>query len=231
VNSVFYLKPFLLGFLGAASLLCASPVRIYLWQITEDSLQPAKWQMTYPLPPAQGQTTVEIKLLNGSVTLVSPLGNWNSPATWQVQQAVNTDLNHDGNPEVTLLVRRPFEPWPVDRILPHGGRIQNHQDAEGMSSHIILIGWKKDHWGEVWAGSALARPVQHFEVADLNRDGKQELVVLEGSYRSRSLFSSSSLAVWRWDGFGFELVSRVEKTVNHFVITKTRQNQEIILID
>ena len=25
-----------------------------------------------------------------------------------------------------------------------------------MSSHIILIGWKKDHWGEVWAGSALA---------------------------------------------------------------------------
>ncbi|MEI8131763.1 MAG: hypothetical protein WCG34_04980, partial [Leptolinea sp.] len=148
-----------------------------------------------------------------------------------VQQAEWTDLNHDGNPEVTLLVRRPFEPWPVDRILPHGGRIQAHQDAEGMSSHIIMLGWKKDHWGEVWAGSALARPVQQFGIADLNRDGKEELVVMEGNYQTKNSAPASSLAVWQWDGFGFELISRIDKPTNYFKILKTKQNQEFILIE
>jgi hypothetical protein len=231
VNSVFYLKPFFLGILAFASLLCTSPVHISLLQWSEDGLQPAGWQMAIPLAPPHDEPAVELKLENGSVALVSQQGKWTSPDTWQVQQAAWTDLNHDGHPEATLLVRRPFEPWPVDRLLPHGGRIQFHQDAEGMSSHIIMIGWKKDHWGEVWAGSALARPVRQFEVTDLDHDGKQELVVLEGNYGNGIPILAGSLAVWQWDGFGFELVSRIEKSIDRFVIIKTTQNQEMILTD
>jgi hypothetical protein len=68
---------------------------------------------------------------------------WNSPAGWQVVQASITDLDHDGQFEATLLVWRPYRPWPIDRYLPHGGRIQGFHNSSGMSCHLILIGWQR----------------------------------------------------------------------------------------
>jgi hypothetical protein len=231
VNSGIFRKPIVPLLAVVFCLVCSSPIQVSLWQLSGDSLQPAMWQLAKPVLPAVGQTDCEMTLENGSVTIFSQFGKWDSPAAWQVQQAMWTDLNHDGDPEATLLVRRPFEPWPVDRILRHGGRIQSHQDSEGMSSHIIMIGWKKDHWGEVWAGSALARPVRQFEIADLNQDGRQELVVLEGNYEKGASAPADSLAVWKWDGFGFELISRVEKPATHLMILKTNNLNEIILLN
>ena len=231
MNSGIFRVQFFLVLAVFGSLLCSSPIQVSIWQLTDDGLQPAAWQLAKPLPSNPDQTPGELKLENDSVTISSHPGKWESPPTWQVQQAAWTDLNHDGDPEATLLVRRPFEPWPVDRVLPHGGRIQSHQDTEGMSSHIIMIGWKKDHWGEVWAGSALARPIQQFEVADLNQDGKQELVVLEGDYQKGDSTLAGSLAVWKWNGFGFDLLSRVEKPANRMMILKTNQREEIILLN
>jgi len=55
-------------------------------------------------------------------------------------------------------------------------------------------------------------------------------VVLEGTYQTGNT-SANSLAVWQWNGFGFELNSRVEKPANHFKIVKTKQNQEFILVE
>lgn len=217
--------------LAFTSLVTISPARLSLWQLSDNQLQSAVWQQANPLSSSLQPPEVQMKLANGSVTLQSPLGSWESPDTWQVQQAVWTDLNHDGNPEMTLLVRRPFEPWPVDRLLPHAGRIQAHQDVDGMSSHIIMIGWKKDHWGEIWAGSALARPVQQFQAADMDADGKQELVVLEGSYTDKNSPPARSLAVWQWDGFSFELISRLDQTFSQIAILKSSQNFGIILVN
>jgi hypothetical protein len=231
VNSGFFRYRIFLVLTVFGSLVCSSPIQVSLWQLTEYGLQPADWQQAIPVQSAPARIVGELKFKNGSVTISSSLGKWESPSTWQVQQATWTDLNHDGDPEATLLVRRPFEPWPVDRVLPHGGRIQSHQDSQGMSSHIILIGWKKDHWGDVWAGSALARPIQQFDITDLNEDGKQEMVVLEGDYKKGGSTLAGSLAVWKWNGFGFDLVSRVEKPANRFMILKTNLLEEIILLN
>jgi hypothetical protein len=230
VNNAILKKYFIPILITTTSLLNLSPVRLSLWQLHETDLLPAAWQDAKPVEFPLDQAA-EYTLADGSVTLRSPLGVWKSPDAWQVQQAVWTDLNHDSKSEVTLLVRRPFEAWPIDRLLPHAGRIQNHQDVNGKSSHIIMIGWKKDHWGEVWAGSALARPVVQFQVADLNSDGQQELVVLEASYASRNSAQAENLAVWQWNGFGFELVSRQAMPASQFVILKSTQNKGIILVN
>jgi hypothetical protein len=135
---------------------------------------------------------------------------WQSPSTWQVKQGQITDLNHDGLPELTLLVWRPFRPWPVDRWLPNGGRIADFHDAEGQSCHIIMIGWMPDGYREVWAGSAMAEPVNSFAAADFNGDGNQELAVLEGSYATPAALVSHLLKVWEWNGFGFTVVSKMK---------------------
>lgn len=214
-------------FLMAAGL---SPVPVTLMQLTSTGLRPAAWQEAQPVSAGIMEISGSLIMKNGTVRIQSPEGDWQSPAGWTVQQADWTDLNHDGQPEVTLLVKRPFAPWPVDRVLPYGGYINSHQDADGQSSHIILIGWKGDRWGELWAGSALARPVRSFQVCDVDNDGRQELVVLEGNYAERDPRVASDLAVWKWNSFGFDLAARLEKPASHFIPVRTKNNTTLILM-
>jgi len=132
---------------------------------------------------------------------------WRSPAEWTVVDARITDLNHDGDPEAALLLWRDFAPWPIDRYLAHPGRIDDFHDRTGQSCHLILIGWYGGDFRELWAGSAQADPFTAFRALDLDGDGWQELLALEGAYDDPPS-SSRALTVWEWNGFGFSLLSR-----------------------
>ena len=165
--------------------------------------------------PAQADLTGDgeqdkVLLLPGRIT-ISSQGNaiWESPSDWDVRSALLGDLNHDGLIEVDLLVWRAYQPWPVDKFLPFGGRTAEFHDASGKSCHLILIGWKGTGFRELWAGSALARPLAEIAIADLDGDGKQELAALESDYLQPQDDPSDSLAVWSWNGFGFDLMARV----------------------
>jgi hypothetical protein len=143
---------------------------------------------------------------------------WRSPAEWRVAQALIGDLDRDGQPEVDLLVWRPFRPWPVDRFLPYGGRIDSFQDSQGYSCQIILITWRGEAFQERWAGSALAEPLRSFAAADLDRDGRQELVGLETRYNAPALASAQAISVWEWNGFGFSLLARRTGAIRQMAI-------------
>jgi hypothetical protein len=154
---------------------------------------------------------------------------WTSPAGWQVRAAQITDLNHDGRPELALLVWRPFAPWPVDSILPHGGRIAGFHDAQNLSCHIILIGWAGGGFRELWAGSALAEPLLSFHAADWNGDGRQELLAVETGYDHP--FQGTALSLWEWNGFGFSLLGREITRIGKFVFLSDGEGKPSILID
>jgi hypothetical protein len=49
--------------------------------------------------------------------------------------------------------------------------------------------------------------VASFEAADLDGDGRQELVTLEGEY-DQPRWSRKTIGVWEWNGFGFTLRAR-----------------------
>jgi len=133
---------------------------------------------------------------------------WQSPDEWRVSEAQIADLNHDGINEAVLLVWRAFQPWPVDEFLPFGGRIESHQNHEGQSCQLILIGWQRDDYREIWAGSALANPISNVMAADLDGDGLVELAALENDYDAKQ--KGGQLTIWRWIGFGFSLLDRSE---------------------
>ncbi|MFH1905869.1 MAG: VCBS repeat-containing protein [Chloroflexota bacterium] len=181
------------------------------------------------LPETLRQADGRLAILSGTQAV------WQSPESWRVAQAAFSDLNHDGLPEVSLLVWRPFRPWPVDAWLPHGGRIAGFHDAEGQSCHLILIGWKHGVYRELWAGSALAEPLRAFAAADLNGDGKIELVALEGSYRVGAAHddppskTASRLKVWEWNGFGFSAVYALEGRFRQMQIVHTPDGRVLIL--
>lgn len=227
----------LLG-LMIASLLQVSPVPLHALSLRATDLEvvPVPAQ-SVPLintlsADFRGDGSLEtVKVATGSAAILS--GNetlWQSPATWHVKQSEVTDLNTDGLAELTLLVWRPFRPWPVDRWLPNGGRIAGFQSADGQSCHIILIGWMPDGYREVWAGSAMADPINSFAAVDFNADGRQELAALEGGYSHPGAIVSHLLKVWEWNGFGFTVVSDMHGTFTKLVPVVAADGRFLILV-
>lgn len=155
---------------------------------------------------------------------------WQSPPEWLVVQAQFNDLDANGLPEAVLLVWRPFQPWPVDEWLPNGGRITGFHDRAGDSCHLILIGWLAGRVQEVWAGSALADPLRSFAGADLDGDGQEELIALEGEYRTARRGVAGVIKLWEWNGFGFSSVSEVHGHFDKMLPVLAESGQIMILI-
>jgi hypothetical protein len=222
----------------AILLLQISPVHINAWVLEAANLVPALLSSgaTPIIPVSQADFNRDgqpekISLMNGTATLVSASHTiWQSPESWQVTQAEITDLNGDKVPEATLLVWRPFHPWPVDEWLPSGGRIAAFHDVAGNSCHIIMITWQSHEYREMWAGSALAEPVSAFSVADLNNDGRQELITLEGTYTDPRSVSARLLKVWEWNGFGFSIVSKINGIFNKMALVQSGSGPILILV-
>jgi len=172
-----------------------------------------------------------LELFGTHLSIVS-LGQtvWQSPAGWNVIQAAISDLDHDGHPEVILLVWRPFKAWPVDNWLPNGGRITDFQNSEGQSCHMILVGWKQGGYRELWAGSAMADPVTSFIAADLDGDNTQELAVLESRYADVKTAPAHILKVWEWNGFGFTVVSYKEGLFDQMTPVRASDGRILILV-
>jgi hypothetical protein len=215
-----------------------SPARLEAWSYASEGFQPAAF-------PAQGQRLAssdqadldndggleKLALSNGRASIISSdIKRWTSPDGWQVAQASFTDLNHDGRPEVTLLVWRSFRPWPIDRYIPHGGRIQGFHNSAGMSCHLILVGWQRGAFRELWAGSALANPLQSFAASDLDGDGHQELLALESRYEDPPSAPSRALTAWEWNGFGFTLLARHAGRFRDFIVVREATHDPILLL-
>lgn len=143
---------------------------------------------------------------------------WQSPEQWQVVQWTVSDLNHDEYPELTLLVWRDFAPWPIERDAPDGGRLGTFHDAHGKSCQVIMIGGGEAGFKEIWAGSALANPILSLLAADIDRDGLEELVAIEGEYRQPAAIRSGPVTIWKWNGFGFDLSQRLDGSFRHLAL-------------
>jgi hypothetical protein len=224
--------------LALVSLTLVSPAKMHAWGVVDRSL--TKVRVPVGIQPAPTVTSADFDSDGKLETLILRDGHaaiqkgdqilWQGPAAWQVGQVTIADLNRDGRPEAVLLVWRPFQPWPVDTWLPHGGRIADFHDSSNRSCHIILIGWYQGAFRERWAGSALAEPVKSFAVADLTGNGKQLLVTLEARYDDPPSTPARYLKVWEWNGFGFSLVSSMEGSFSQMVVARAKDSQIVILV-
>jgi hypothetical protein len=98
---------------------------------------------------------------------------------WWAQAA---DLDGDGVDELVLGV------W---------SRTRRH-DEPSPHRAIWVVAWDGQTLAPRWRGSALARPLADAFTADVDRDGRAELVALE-----RAGSAACVLAGYEWNGFGF----------------------------
>lgn len=151
-----------------------------------------------PLPMAKGPNG---PMGTATALQICRLADW--PPSWHLLAALHSDLTHDGAPECVLLVWRPWQDWPIMQWSDTPSPIAAHRDARGDSAHVILI--EPSEYRELWAGSALATPIIQIAAGDVDGDGRNELVALEGDYASGRYGPARHVAVWSWNGFGFTL--------------------------
>jgi len=144
------------------------------------------------------------------------------PSSWDMRNAIYTDLTGDGKPEIVLLVWRPWRDWPIMRWSKTPSPIAGFHDMDGDSCHIILIdphpyedtgatSASSRSYREIWAGSALPVPLIQIAAGDIDGDDANELIALEGTYTNGRDGAGNRMAVWRWNGFGFTMQWRSEQ--------------------
>jgi len=226
---------FILALVGFA---LSSPIPLHGWELVNNQLA----SVSVPVGMVSDILSINpdldrdgspetLELTRGRLAIISS-GKiiWLSPKEWNVIQADFTDLNGDGSSEITLLVWRPFRPWPVDQWLQYGGRINNFQNFAGYSCQLIMIGLGSGVYREIWAGSAMAEPVVVFRAADLNNDGTQELVTLEKKYSDKQTSPARVLKTWKWNGFGFTIVSKVDGIFTKISLAQASNGHNVILV-
>ncbi len=117
---------------------------------------------------------------------------WKSLPAWIVVDYALGDPNDDGRNEILVALWKP--------------------DADGiLRSHPFIVGFRGGRYKTIWGGSAVAYGIHELLLADLDGDGRQELIVLESAdLQAGPGATLRTLSVWDWHGWGFSLRWRSE---------------------
>lgn len=150
------------------------------------------------------------------------------PSTWHVAAFALADVTGDDAPEWALVVWRPWRDWPIQRWSAAPSPIAAFHDADGASCHLILLDPRDGR--QVWAGSALPAPLVDMAVGDVDGDGVNEVIALEGTYAAGRSGPAHHITVWKWNGFGFTLAWRSPRGVFYQLGLTDADNDDILEI-
>ncbi|MDI6816908.1 MAG: CapA family protein [Actinomycetota bacterium] len=121
---------------------------------------------------------------------------WRTPATWWVDDFALADANGDGVIDINMSV---WKAGSFGTTKPFWIR----ENDWSIKNHFFVFGFRDGRIKPVWQSSALDAPNREFLFDDVDGDGRQELVVVEGEYSDEDRSSGRYVAVWRWDEWGF----------------------------
>lgn len=105
---------------------------------------------------------------------------WESPPDWEVLDLALGDPNDDGRYEVLLVMNKP-------------------EAGGGLRNHPFIIGYRGGSYQTVWGGSAVGNPILEAELANVDDDPAEELIVLEVVGDG----GETAVSIWDWHGWGF----------------------------
>ncbi|HNW09314.1 MAG TPA: hypothetical protein PK412_01520 [bacterium] len=163
-----------------------------------------------------GLGRIEADLDNNSITESYQLENgrliisedskivWQSPDEWRIEGFVLADSNNDNVQEINVSL------WKAGSF---GSSKPFWVEENDMSikNHFFILGFLNGEIRQLWGSSNLAEPNCEFKIADVDGDGKNDLVVIEGDYSQQSNCHGNYVAVWEWNGWGFSNYWRSDK--------------------
>ncbi len=121
---------------------------------------------------------------------------WQSPADWWIDSFVLADINHDGYQNLNLSL------WKSGNFGSSQPFWIKKNDLH-VKNHFFVLSLVDNKIKTIWGSSNLEKPNCEFTFRDLDGDGRQELIVLEGEYRDDFQCYGKYLAVWKWKEWGF----------------------------
>jgi hypothetical protein len=141
---------------------------------------------------------------------------WRSDPTWDVRRLLVADVNNDGQEEVAFVLWRPFRLKPA--IVYETFNFPPLWEEGTFRNHLFIFAWRDGVWERLWCSSPVAEPIIELGAADVDGEGSNELVVLEGTYDAPHP-PASHVSVWRWNGWGFTLLWRSSRgTWDHLML-------------
>ena len=142
-------------------------------------------------------------LAEGSLTIVHEGQEvWSSDPSWDVRQLLLADVDNDGKQEAAFVLWKPFRLEPAIFYDTFG--FPSLWEEGSLRNHLFVYAWRDAAWQHLWCSSPVADPILDVAAADVDGDGANELVVLEGSYDAPYV-PARRVSVWRWNGWGFTL--------------------------
>lgn len=135
-------------------------------------------------------------LFDGILTVTeNSLTIWQSDARWEVDSFVLADSNNDGISDLNLSL---WKPGNFGEVMPLWVR----ENDMSVKNHFFIYDLVGNEMKSLWQSSNLPSPNRQFLIDDINADGENELIVIEGDYAD-STRSGQYLAVWKWHEWGF----------------------------
>jgi hypothetical protein len=174
---------------------------------------------------AQGATLQDTTFLDEQTTIVLEEGTltvvhqdqeiWSSDPSWDVRQLLVADVNNDHTQEVAFVLWKPFRLEPA--LIYETFGFPSLWEEGSLRNHLFVYGWRDAAWQHLWCSSPVADPIAELAVGDVDGDGSNELVVLEGSYETPDA-PAAHVSVWSWNGWGFTLQWRGPGGVWHHLM-------------
>jgi len=121
---------------------------------------------------------------------------WKSENGWWVDDFEIADSNNDGKLEINMSV------WRAGDFGPDMPRWIKENDMS-IKNHFFLFNYTKEGMKALWQSSNLDAPNCSFKIYDIDKDEKNELVVVEGEYGEGGACVGKHAAVWEWKEWGF----------------------------
>jgi poly-gamma-glutamate synthesis protein (capsule biosynthesis protein) len=143
------------------------------------------------------KTEEEYVLENGLLKIVQGTKIiWRSSSEWWIDDFVLADSNNDGITDINLSVwksgdygsSKPF--WVKENDM-------------SIKNHFFVFDFAGGVMKPIWQSSNLDVPNCAFKITDVDDDGKNDLVVIEGDYSQKPICTGNHVAVWKWNDWGF----------------------------
>lgn len=121
---------------------------------------------------------------------------WQSPTDWWIDDFVLADTNNNGEVNINLSL------WKTSSFGSSKPFWLEENDTS-IKNHFFVLRLEDNQVSQVWGSSNLSAPNCEFTIADINNDGQNELLVIEGQYQEDLDCKGQYLAIWNWNSWGF----------------------------
>ncbi|MBE0447725.1 MAG: CapA family protein [Actinobacteria bacterium] len=121
---------------------------------------------------------------------------WESQGDWWVDDFYLADSTGDGGVNINLSI---WKSGDFGDTKPFWVK----ENDQSIKNHFFVFNLVNGKVRPVWQSSNLDRPNCEFLFEDVDGDGKQELIVLEGDYSDKHLSKGEHIAIWRWKEWRF----------------------------